>query len=227
MSIIENGASSRLAVDLSLEGVSVHYGAVSALRDATLTLPPGTFVAVTGPSGAGKTTLLWAMAGAVDLASGAVRVGDEKVEDRDRAAARGIVIVPEGNGLAAVLTAHENVVVPLLASGVPPVEAAQRARRSLAEVGLEDSAHHLIEELSGGQQQRTAVARGLAARATVLLADEPTSDLDNANRERVIALLRAEAEAGAAVVMTTHDPAAAAQADAEYALDEGRLSRVR
>lgn len=227
MSIIENGASSRLAVDLSLEGVSVHYGAVSALRDATLTLPPGTFVAVTGPSGAGKTTLLWAMAGAVDLASGAVRVGDEKVEDRDRAAARGIVIVPEGNGLAAVLTAHENVVVPLLASGVPPVEAAQRARRSLAEVGLEDSAHHLIEELSGGQQQRTAVARGLAARAAVLLADEPTSDLDNANRERVIALLRAEAEAGAAVVMTTHDPAAAAQADAEYALDEGRLSRVR
>lgn len=227
MSIIENGASSRLAVDLGLEGVSVHYGAVSALRDATLTLPPGTFVAVTGPSGAGKTTLLWAMAGAVDLASGAVRVGDEKVEDRDRAAARGIVIVPEGNGLAAVLTAHENVVVPLLASGVPPVEAAQRARRSLAEVGLEDSAHHLIEELSGGQQQRTAVARGLAARAAVLLADEPTSDLDNANRERVIALLRAEAEAGAAVVMTTHDPAAAAQADAEYALDEGRLSRVR
>lgn len=227
MTLFEISIQPRLSADLSVEEVSVEYGAVRALRDVTLTVPPGVFVAITGPSGAGKTSLLWAMAGAVEATFGEVRIGDEPVGDRGRAAARGIVLIPQGNGLAAVLTAHENVVVPLLAAGVPAEDADLRARTALGQVGLEESGDHLIEELSGGQQQRAAVARALTARGSLLLADEPTSDLDNANRERVIGLLRAEAAAGAAVVMATHDPGAAEQADAEYALDEGRLSRVR
>ena len=132
-------------------------------------------------------------------------------------------MVPQGNALAHALTARENVLVPLLAAGVTPVDANRRTTRALALVGLEESGGHLIEELSGGQQQRVALARAFAAEAEVLLADEPTSDLDAANRERGIAALRAEAERGCIVVMSTHDPEAAAQTDAEIALDEGAM----
>ncbi len=109
----------------------------------------------------------------------------------------------------------------MLATGVGAAAAYQRTQDALALVGLEESGNHLIEELSGGQQQRVALARAFAAQAVVLLADEPTSDLDAANRERVMVALRAEAERGAIVVMATHDPEAAAQTDGELHLDEG------
>ena len=128
---------------------------------------------------------------------------------------------------SSAVSAEENVLVPLLSAGVGPVESAERTRGALTLVGLAESGRHLTEELSGGQQQRVAIARALAARATVLLADEPTSDLDSTNRERVIAALRAEAAAGAVVLMSTHDPEAAAQADAEIALDDGEMSWAR
>jgi putative ABC transport system ATP-binding protein len=126
-----------------------------------------------------------------------------------------------------VLTAYENIVVPLLSGGVPPTEAHGRARDALGVVGLEEWAEHLVEELSGGQQQRVAVARALASNANVLLADEPTSDLDGRNREVVLAALRAAADRGAVVVLTTHDPEAAAAADGELALDAGEATWVR
>ena len=114
--------------------------------------------------------------------------------------------------------------MPLLAQGVEPADAHRRTTEALAVVGLEESGNHLIEELSGGQQQRVALARALAARAAVLLADEPTSDLDAANRERAMAALRAEAARGAVVVVATHDAEAAAETDAELHLDEGVAS---
>ena len=132
-------------------------------------------------------------------------------------------MVPQGNGLAAVLSAHENVLMPLLARAVEPGAAAARAAEALDAVGLGEIHAHLVEELSGGQQQRVAVARGLALASPVLLADEPTSELDHASRAVVLTLLRARAEAGAAVVMTTHDPEAAEAADHVVHLDDGVL----
>ena len=211
---------------LDLSGVTVRYGETVAVIDATLQAYAGEFIAVTGHSGAGKSSLLWAIAGAV-TAEGEIRLGDDEVRDRGQAATLGIEVIPQGSALAVVLTALENVELPLLARGVPSGEARRRAREALAAVGLEESGSHLAEELSGGQQQRVAVARGLALRGRVLLADEPTSELDHDNRERVLGLLRAEASRGAIVIMATHDPEAAQEADGEVRLDDGRCETVR
>ena len=206
---------------LRAEGLEVRYGDLVALRTLDLDLGPGRLVAVTGPSGAGKSTLLWALAGALVPTQGRVRYGDTVLASREQAAGLGVAIVPQGNGLASSLTAAENVLVPLLATGVGANDAHRRTKQALALVGLEESGSHLIEELSGGQQQRVALARAFAAGAGVLLADEPTSDLDAANRERTVAALRTEAARGAIVVMATHDPEAAAEADGELHLDAG------
>jgi putative ABC transport system ATP-binding protein len=206
---------------LRAEAVTVRYGELVALRGVELDLGPERLVAVTGPSGAGKSTLLWALAGALAPAEGRVSYDGAVLAGREHAAGRGVVIVPQGNGLASSLTATENVLVPLLSTGVGVRDAHRRTHEALALVGLEESGGHLIEELSGGQQQRVALARAYAARAAVLRADEPTSDLDAANRERTVAALRAEAARGAIVVMATHDPEAAAQADGELHLDAG------
>jgi len=212
---------------LRADGVCVAYGPVVALSEVSMTVHPGEFISVTGPSGAGKSSLLWALGGALRPKSGVVTYAGGPVGDRERAAAAGIVLVPQGNGLATTLTAAENAVVPLLAAGVHSREAEERVQVALSEVGLEESGNHLIEELSGGQQQRVAVARALARRGSVILADEPTSDLDSLNRERMITLLRAEADDGALVIMATHDPDAAAETDAELALDDGSMTWVR
>ncbi|MEO7070994.1 MAG: ATP-binding cassette domain-containing protein, partial [Nostocoides sp.] len=149
------------------------------------------------------------------------------VTERARAAADGIGIIAQDNALATPMTGLENLVVPLLAHGIRPAEARARAEAALAQVGLADSTNHLVEEFSGGQQQRVAIARALALRPKVLLADEPTSDLDAGTRETIVALLAAEADAGAIVLMATHDQWCADQADAEWHLDEGHLSRAR
>ena len=203
------------------------YEGHEVLRGVDLTARPGRIVAVTGPSGAGKTTLLWALAGLVRPDQGSVHVGDAPAADRDTTSAAGVVLIPQDNALASVLTASENVLVPLLAAGVEPEAAQQRAAEALDQVGLATAGDQLIEELSGGQQQRVAVARGLAQRGRVVLADEPTSELDAANRARVVALLRTEADRGAAVVLATHDPDAAAECDAELHLDAGVATWVR
>lgn len=211
---------------LVVDAVTVRYRDTVAVDSASLDAYAGEFIAVTGHSGAGKSSLLWAIAGAVPV-EGSVRLGDELVADRSQGAGLGIEVIPQGSALAVLLTARENLELPLLARGVPAEQAAHRTRTALASVGLAESGSHLAEELSGGQQQRVAVARGLALRGRVLLADEPTSELDHDNRERVLALLRAEAERGAIVIMATHDPEAAAQADGEIRLDDGHLETIR
>jgi putative ABC transport system ATP-binding protein len=211
---------------LHADRLEVRYGDVVAVSSATFRVPPGGMLAVTGPSGAGKSSLLWALAGAT-AHTGVVEVGGVAVVDRAGAAERGIALAPQGNGLPSFLTAEENVLMPLLAAGVPAADARTRTRDALALLDLEQSATHLVDELSGGQQQRVAVARTLAAAPAVVLADEPTSDLDATNRQRVLDALRTRADAGAVVVMATHDAETAAQLDAELRLDDGHLTWPR
>ncbi|MFL6099185.1 MAG: ABC transporter ATP-binding protein [Actinomycetales bacterium] len=210
---------------IAADAVSVDYDGERRLHDVSLRVPAGRMLAITGSAGAGKTTLLWALAGLVSPAAGAVTAGGQR--RRRHANGARIVLMPQGDGLAGVLSATENVVVPLLASGVPPREAQSRAATALEAVGLGEAGSQLVEELSGGQQQRVCVARGLARRGDVVLADEPTSAVDAANRGLVMELLRAEAGRGAAVVVATHDPEAAAACDGELHLDDGRASWVR
>ena len=167
------------------------------------------------------------MAGLVRPTAGRVEVDGEPLRDRDDAIARRVVLVPQDNGLAAILTAGENLQVALIAGGHSPAEARRLTARSLDRLGLSGQTDQLVEELSGGQQQRTAIARGLALGGDVLLADEVTSELDAGNRQRVLELLRAEADRGAAVVFATHDPEAAAACDAELHLLDGRAELVR
>jgi putative ABC transport system ATP-binding protein len=212
---------------LLVDGVTLGYGGDPVLRDVTVAVEAGRILAVTGPSGAGKTTLLHALAGLLRPIAGEVRLtggeqGDEPVRDRDHAVSRRIVLAPQDNGLAAILTAAENVQVALMAVGVRPADARATTATTLAALGLTEQAGQLVEELSGGQQQRTALARALALAGDVLLADEVTSELDAVNRQRVLELLRAEADRGAAVVFATHDAEAAAFCDAELHLRDGR-----
>lgn len=207
------------------DSLTVRFGEVVAVRDVGLRVTGGELVAVTGPSGAGKTSLLGALAGLYPPSSGTVSVDGAPLADRDDAAARDVVLIPQGNALVGVLTALENAAVPLIDRGV--AEAQARSRSALDSVGLGEALGQLVEELSGGQQQRLAVARGLAQRGAVVLADEPTSELDAANRALVMRLLRAEAARGAAVLVATHDPEAAEICDAELRLDEGQPSWVR
>ena len=214
--------------DLVVAEVTVGYGRDEpVLRSVSATVAPGRVLAVTGPSGAGKTTLLSTMAGLLRPRSGAVSVDGSVLRDRDHAVASRVVLVPQDNGLAAILTAAENLQVVLLAQGLAPADARRLTVEALDRLGLVAQADQLVEELSGGQQQRTAIARGLALRGDVLLADEVTSELDAQNRQKVLDLLCAEAERGAAVVFATHDPEAAAACDAELHLTDGRASVVR
>jgi putative ABC transport system ATP-binding protein len=210
---------------ITVQDVTVRYGEVVAVDRVDLRVAPGQLVAVSGPSGAGKSSLLWAIAGALRPAIGAVTVDDLEIWGRAEAARYGVVLIPQGNGLARTLTAYENVAVPLLADGLADVH--NGVLQALTDVGLADSANHLVEELSGGEQQRVAVARGLARRGRTILADESTSELDGGNRERIVALLRREARRGAAVLIATHDPEVAAVADAHAVMDEGRLTWAR
>jgi putative ABC transport system ATP-binding protein len=213
---------------LHVDRVTVAYRpGEPVLREVSAIAEPGRVLAVTGPSGAGKTTLLSAMAGLLRPAAGSVSVAGEALRDRDHAVARQVVLIPQDSGLAPILTAAENVQVALMALGADPARARRLTVESLHRVGLSAQADQLVEELSGGQQQRAAVARGLALAGEVLLADEVTSELDAQNRQAVLDLLRAEARRGAAVVLATHDPDAAAACDRELHLVDGQATQVR
>ncbi|WP_163509480.1 ATP-binding cassette domain-containing protein [Fodinicola acaciae] len=196
-------------------GVTVQRGGRDVLVDVTVRASGGQMVAVTGASGAGKSTLLWTLAGLLPVADGSVDTPDD------------VALVPQDNGLVPVLTAAENVEVALLARGVPAAATRQRAAEALAALGLDKHGDQLVEELSGGQQQRVAVARGLAVAPAALLADEVTSELDAANRERVLDLLAAHAAAGNTVVFATNDEEAAQVCPIELHIADGRATLVR
>ncbi len=222
---------------ITVTNLTVAYDGLVAVADVSFRVPPGYVLAVSGPSGAGKSSLLWAIAGAVSAKSGTVEIDGLTIVDRPSAAAHGVVLIPQGNGLARVLTARENLSMPLLAERKLSKDEQDREETlesvdriietALTNVGLEESGNHLVEELSGGEQQRVAVARGLAQHGKAILADESTSELDSTNRERVLDLLRAEADRGAAVIIATHDPNVAAGADGHALMDEGHLTWQR
>jgi putative ABC transport system ATP-binding protein len=201
-------------------GVVADRGGRRILDGVSLTLQAGERVAVTGHSGVGKTTLLHALAGLEPADAGRVLLGEHAVDESTRTR---IGLVPQHHGLVALLTAAENVELALQAVRRPRATIADAARQALEDVGLGRRTEHLVDELSGGEQQRVAVARALALSPEVLLADEPTAELDAENRTRVLDALHRAALAGTAVLLTTHDDEVAAVCDRRLHLEGGRL----
>ncbi len=216
---------------LAVEGLS-HWvdapgGRLTLLREVELSIQAGETVALLGPSGAGKSTLLALLAGLDRPRAGRVWVAGRELtaldEDR-RARLRGETMgfVFQSFQLIPTLTALENVMLPLEVLGRPGAE--ETARAVLARVGLEARLHHYPAQLSGGEQQRVAIARAFAPRPRLLLADEPTGNLDRGNGERVMdQLFGLNAEAGTTLVLVTHDPALAARCQRRLRLEDGRL----
>lgn len=219
MSSDEPGPITLVGQDLRLS-----RGGVEILRGVDLVLRAGERLALTGPSGSGKTVLLSVLAGLARPASGEVLLGGRPL-DEVPSLRRRLGVVFQGYGLVALLTAAENVELPLLAARVPASQARVRAREALESVGLADRAEHLVEELSGGQQQRAAVARALVVRPDVLLADEPTAEQDVGHRTSTLDAILAAAATGTAVLLATHDPVVAARCDRVVHLDAGVLRR--
>ena len=193
------------------------------LSDVDLTFRAGELTALSGPSGSGKTTLLSVMGGLIQPDQGSAEYADRDMWLGTGDPRPEVAFVLQVYGLIPILSARENVSVALRARGVDPEEADERASEALARFHIADLGDRQVEELSGGQMQRVACARGFVVGADILLADEPTSELDEVNRELVLSELRREAQRGAVVVVATHDPAVVAACDAHYMLDEGRV----
>jgi putative ABC transport system ATP-binding protein len=200
---------------------------LTILHPLSLDIVRGHFVAIVGPSGSGKSTLLGLIAGLDAPTSGSVLIDGvdiTRLGEDDLAKLRGekIGFVFQFFHLIPSLTAYENVAVPLEISGVPDV--ARRAQALLAEVGLTGRAHHYPSQMSGGEQQRVALARALANDPPILLADEPTGNLDSANGRHIMELLREiHRGRGTTVILVTHDVDLAALADARLVLRDGRV----
>jgi putative ABC transport system ATP-binding protein len=213
-----------------LHGVKV-YGRgsteVRALDDVTVAFDAGRFTSIMGPSGSGKSTLMHCLAGLDDLTSGEVWIGDvelSRLSERQRTRIRRerIGFVFQAYNLVPTLNAHENIALPELLAGTKPEQT--WLEQVVKRFDLGDRLSHRPSELSGGQQQRVAVARALVAKPKIVLADEPTGNLDSRSSAEVLRLLReAVDELGQTVVMVTHDPIAASYSDRVVFLADGRL----
>ena len=217
------------------ESVTKSYGGgsgaagVDALLGVSLALEPGTFTALLGPSGCGKSTLLNLLGGLDRPTAGRVLVDGRDLatlseDERDAYRRKTAATVFQFFNLLPTMTALENVALPLLLDGVSPPDADARAARGLSDVGLAEKERAYPYELSGGQMQRVAVARALANEPVLLLADEPTGNLDSKTGEQVLALVSGlVTERGITVVMATHSTEAAAHASRVLRLRDGRL----
>jgi putative ABC transport system ATP-binding protein len=215
-----------------LENVTKHYRhkqrEVIALAPTTFEVAPGEFLAIIGPSGSGKTTLLSTLGGMLAPTSGKVWLDgqslyDVSVHERAEIRRRRIGFVFQTFNLIPYLSALENVEVPLMLAGLHSLEHQHRVAALLARVGLEGRLDHKPSELSVGQQQRVALARTLANDPAVILADEPTGNLDPATRQQVLEFFGELCREGRTVIMVTHDPVAAARAGRTLQLTDGAV----
>jgi putative ABC transport system ATP-binding protein len=220
----------RVMISVRSLGMRLESGGrpVDVLTDVTLEIPARQFAAIAGPSGSGKSTLLGLIAGLDRPTTGRIVVNNVDLtgldeDDLARFRRDAIGYVFQSFHLIPTLTALENVAVPLELGG--DTRALERARALLDEVGLGERGHHYPVQLSGGEQQRVAVARAVARRPTLLLADEPTGNLDSATGKQIIDLLVAlNRNLGSTLVLVTHDPALAALADRVITLRDGRVA---
>jgi putative ABC transport system ATP-binding protein len=204
-------------------------GLVRAVDDVSLDIARGELLAVTGPSGCGKSTLLHLLGGLDRPAAGELWLGEERIDRySERALARlrrgQVGFVFQAFHLMDELTAQENVELPALLAGRSPREARQRAGGLLRQVGLTDRAGHLPAMLSGGQRQRTAIARALVNEPQLVLADEPTGNLDSAASADVLRLFEALRGTGPTIVIITHDEQVASSADRRISMRDGALA---
>lgn len=208
---------------LALHEVELLIAGKQILHPITLDFEPGEVTAVVGPSGSGKTSLLSVAGGLLAPSRGSATYGDRPMWQGNGDPRPEVAFVLQVYGLVPILSARENVAVALRARGADIDSVDERSTDALERFHIGDLGERQVEELSGGQLQRVACARAFVVGAEVLLADEPTSELDEGNREHVLAELRAEARRGAVVVVATHDPAVVDAADRYVILDEGQL----
>ncbi len=222
MSSGSSPAPTRTQTALRLDNITYIAGR-TLLDDVSITFPAGKVTALSGPSGSGKTTLLSIAGGLLEATSGTAELDGQEMWTGSGDPRPEVAFVLQVYGLVPILSARENVSIALRARGTAPADADEAAEAALARFGIADLGERQVEELSGGQMQRVACARGFVVGAGVLLADEPTSELDEGNRGVVLDELREEAARGAIVVVATHDPAVVEACDLHIALDEGRV----
>lgn len=216
-----------LILDRVVKSLAGGNGSVQILREVSLTVPSGQFVAVMGPSGSGKSTLLGLVAGLDAVTAGSIQIDGQEItrmneDELARVRREKIGFVFQSFQLLPNLTALENICLPLELAGETGAET--RARELLGAVGLEGRAKHYPVQLSGGEQQRIALARAFAHRPSLLLADEPTGNLDTANGQMVLDLmLRLNRDQGTTIVMVTHDRDVAHRADRVVHMKDGQV----
>ncbi len=211
------------------EKLSKHYNGVRALDEFSFRVEPGEWIGIMGPSGSGKTTLINILGGLDKQSSGravvdGVEIGGLSEGELTRYRAEKIGFIFQQFHLVPYLTALENV---MLAQYFHSITDEAEAREALERVGLADRATHLPAQLSGGEQQRVAIARALINQPKLILADEPTGNLDEANEEIVVNLFQALHREGHTILLVTHDPAIGYLADRRIELVHGRLARVQ
>jgi putative ABC transport system ATP-binding protein len=211
-----------VTTSLVARGLGVDFGGRPALDGIALQVLAGTSMALAGPSGSGKTVLLHALAGLLPAARGEILLGGEPVSAADDRTAGVFGVILQSQGLASGLTVEENISLPLQARGLAGDDIVTRCAAALAAVDLAGAGRRLVDDLSGGQRQRVGVARALAGQPVVLVADEPTAELDPANRERVLSLLLDPSPARI-VLIASNDPEIAHACDQVLHLRDGRM----